>query len=153
MPKIETKEHDLDPGKDEDIILKTGNFRIYFQNYYTLISLINDLFTGALYLTASILQLFTDYSRLGMYMYLFGAVFLLMRPLLKIAHNIFLYKEDEYQSKVLGKDTEEEIRRGEGESDQPTKEVEIKSDSQDKDDSDDEISKDYNEDYYGSGEN
>lgn len=149
MPKVETKKHEVDPGEEEDIIVKAGKFRVYFQNYYTLISLINDLFTGALYLSASILQLFTSYTRVGGYLYLFGAVFLLMRPLLKIAHNVFLYKEDEYQRKVLGKDTAEDVKRGDGDTDKPTQEVEIKSESEDEKESNNNISKDYNEDYYG----
>ncbi|MDT9694027.1 hypothetical protein Q5762_38020, partial [Streptomyces sp. P9(2023)] len=50
-PYVETKEHDTSPEKEQDIIVKTGHFRVYFQNYYTLISLINDLFTGVLYLS------------------------------------------------------------------------------------------------------
>jgi hypothetical protein len=151
MPTIETKEHDVSPGKEEDVIVKAGRFRIYFQNYYTIISLGNDLFTGILYLAGSLVQTFTDLDTVGMYLYIFASFFLLMRPILKIMHNVFLYSEEEYRSKILGEDTVESEDRAEGGSEKPTKEVEIKSDpDEDKNNSDkEEIEKDYNDDYYG----
>lgn len=129
-PDIEKKEHDLGPQKEEDVIIKTGHFRIYFQNYYTLISLINDIFTGVLYLTGSLIQTFTEQVTLGNYLFIFASFFLLMRPVLKILHNVFLYGEQEYKEKVLGEDTEEAIRRSEGQSDKPTKEVDLRKDSE-----------------------
>lgn len=151
MPTIETKEHDVSPGKEEDVIVKAGRFRIYFQNYYTIISLGNDLFTGILYLTGSLVQTFTDLDTVGMYLYIFASFFLLMRPILKIMHNVFLYSEEEYRSKILGEDTDKSEDRAEGDSEKSTKEVEIKSDpDEDKNNSDkEEIEKEYNDDYYG----
>ncbi|MDZ7834529.1 MAG: YrhK family protein [Alkalibacterium sp.] len=104
-PEIETKVHDYDPGKDEDIILKVGGFRLYFQNYYTIISLSNDLLTGVLYLSGSLIAAFTDLERLAMYL-IFASFFLLMRPIIKIGHNVFLYNKKEYEQDVLG-ETEE----------------------------------------------
>ncbi|MCC5896267.1 MAG: YrhK family protein [Alkalibacterium sp.] len=127
MPEIEKKEHDYQPGKEEDIIVKAGNFRVYFQNYYTIISLGNDLFTGILYLSGSLVQTFTDLETVGMYLYIFASFFLLMRPILKIMHSVFIYREEEYQTKVLGEDTEESVKRSKGQTDKPTKEVELKS--------------------------
>lgn len=168
-PYVEKKEHDVSPEKEEDIIVKTGHFRVYFQNYYTLISLINDIFTGILYLSGSLVQTFTDFETVGSYMFIFASFFLLMRPILKILHNVFLYREQEYQEKVLGENTEEAVKRSEGESDKPTKEVDLRSDSEkeeaeekneQKDDADkglngdnnskddEEIEKDYNGSYY-----
>lgn len=151
MPTIETKEHDVSPGKEEDVIVKAGRFRIYFQNYYTIISLGNDLFTGILYLTGSLVQTFTDLDTVGMYLYIFASFFLLMRPILKIMHNVFLYSEEEYRSKILGEDTDKSEDRAEGDSEKSTKEVEIKSNpDEDKNNSDkEEIEKEYNDDYYG----
>ena len=35
MPKIKRSEHQFDPGKEEDVIIKASRFRIYFQNRYT----------------------------------------------------------------------------------------------------------------------
>ncbi|GAB2318759.1 hypothetical protein IRB23SM22_10170 [Alkalibacterium sp. s-m-22] len=151
MPTIETKEHDVSPGKEEDVIVKAGRFRIYFRNYYTIISLGNDLFTGILYLAGSLVQTFTDLDTVGMYLYIFASFFLLMRPILKIMHNVFLYSEEEYRRKILGEDTVESEDRAEGDSDKPTKEVEIKSDSSDEGENKgekEEIEKDYNDDYY-----
>lgn len=170
MPEIEKKEHDLQPGKEEDIIVKAGNFRVYFQNYYSIISLGNDLFTGILYLSGSLIQTFTDFMTVGMYLYIFASFFLLMRPILKIMHSVFVYSEEEYQTKILGEDTDEAIKRSKGESDKPTKEVEFKkssneekeedeqvehdeNDNEDKEHVSEEIEQDYNESYYGDEKN
>lgn len=156
MPVVETKEHDLEPGKEEDVIVKAGKFRVYFQNYYSIISLGNDLFTGILYLSGSLIQTFTDLTRVGMYLYIFASFFLLMRPILKIMHSVFIYREEEYREKVLGEDTEESIRRSSGHSNKPTKEAEVKSDAQAKEEQPDEteeIEQDYNESYYGKEKN
>lgn len=102
MPKLETKKHDLQPGKDEDMIIKVGTFRLYFQNYYTIISLANDIATGGLYLAGSLTQTFTNHERIGMYLYIFASFFLLMRPVIRIIHNVYLYKENQYRKEVLG---------------------------------------------------
>ncbi|MFC6464280.1 YrhK family protein [Marinilactibacillus sp. GCM10026970] len=102
MPQIEKKEHDVHPRKDEDMIVKMGNFRLYFQNYYTIISLGNDIATGGLYLAGSLTQAFTNLERLGMYLYIFASFFLLMRPIIRIVHNVYLYSENQYRRDVLG---------------------------------------------------
>lgn len=102
MPRVETKKHDVNPRKDEDMIVKVGKFRLYFQNYYTIISLGNDLATGTLYLIGSLTQAFTDADVIGNYLYIFASFFLLMRPIIRIIHNIYLYKENQYRRDILG---------------------------------------------------
>ena len=97
MPEIERKTHEVKPTKEEDVVVKLGGFRVYFQNYYTIISLANDLVTGGLYLTGSLIQTFTNLQDLGMYLYIFASFFLLMRPVIRIIHHVFLYKEHEYK--------------------------------------------------------
>jgi hypothetical protein len=111
-PEIEKKEHKIDPGKDEDVVVKVGGFRIYFQNYYTIVSLTNDLLTGGLYLSGSLVQTFTEMERVGMYLYIFASFFLLMRPVLRIIKYVYFYDKDEYEKQVLG-DAEENFKTGE----------------------------------------
>lgn len=84
----------------EDLIVKLGKFRFYFQNYYTIISLINDLLLGALYFIGSMSSIIGGPQWIQKLSYLAGAVFLLMRPILKIFRNIFIYDKEEYQNKV-----------------------------------------------------
>lgn len=110
--QIEKKKHDINPGKDEDVVIKMAGYRIYFQNYYTIISLINDILTGVLYLAGSLVQTFTDLDTLGMYLYIFASFFLLMRPVLRIAQYVYLYNKDEYEEDVLG-EAEENFDPGE----------------------------------------
>ena len=101
MPKIERKTHEINPNmdKEEDIIIRSKGFRFYFQNFYNLISLTNDLLTGILYLVASTLTLLDFPSIYTTSLYLLGAIFLTMRPLIKIIHNTFLSKEQQGQTR------------------------------------------------------
>lgn len=82
------------------MIVKLGKFRFYFQNYYTMISLANDILLGSLYLIGSIASIMSGPDWIQKWSYLAGAVFLLMRPLLKIIRNVFIYDEEEFENKV-----------------------------------------------------
>ncbi|GEK90435.1 YrhK family protein [Alkalibacterium kapii] len=137
-PEIEKKERELDPGKAEDVIVKIGTFRIYFQNYYTIVSLINDLFTGGLYLIGSILQTFTEMKTLGQYLFIFAGFFLLMRPVLKIIHNVFFYEKKEHNEEE-SEDSKDNINKGE-----KSETSQNGTDSKKRK----EINKSYNDDYY-----
>ena len=90
MPKIQKKEHQRKTPKDKDIIWKVGKLRIYFQNYYMIISLINDVLLGGLFLIGSIATLLNSPEWIRQWSYLIGAFFMLMRPILKILSNIFI---------------------------------------------------------------
>lgn len=127
MPKIYRKKHDINPGKDEDIEIKSGRFRLYFQNRYSLISLTNDFLIGILYLTASIFRLTSLPSIYGTYLYLLGAIFLTARPILKIINHVFVYDnkdinkeekqkykkkdDEEYNEDYYGKDNDKEYEK------------------------------------------
>lgn len=127
MSKIKRKKHDIDHGKEEDIEVKSGRFRLYFQNRYSLVSLMTDLLTGIFYVIASISSLTSIPDVYGKYLYLLGGIFLTIRPILKIIHNIFIYddkkiaeraeqkdKEDhEYNEDYYGKDNDKEYEKKE----------------------------------------
>ena len=139
MPKIERKTHKVENDTEEDIELKSGQFRVYFQNRYTLISLLNDLLVGIVYILGSISSLIGLPSIYGTYFYLAGGVFLILRPLIKIIHNIYIYKdaeerrEEERKEKAQEQEQHEEDERGEQETHQEDQE--------------------YNQEYYGNDNN
>lgn len=135
MPKIVRKEHDINPGKEEDIEIKSGRFRLYFQNRYTLISLTNDILTGIFYIIGSLATLTDIPDIYGTYLYLVGGVFLTARPILKIFHNIFIYDDEK-----LAKQEQEQEEQEEQEEQSDTKEGNKDSDEEDNE---------YNEEYYG----
>lgn len=135
MPKIERKKHKVEPEKDEDVIVKAGQIRIYFQNYYTIIFLGNDLLTGGLYFIGSLANLFSAPVIVGQIMYLLGGFFLLMRPILRIINNIFIYDEEQYQKEVADVEINEE---------EESEEMSEKSEE--------ESQRSYNENYYGEQE-
>ncbi len=136
MPKINRKKHDLHPGKEEDIEIKSGRFRLYFQNRYSLISLTTDLLTGIFYVIGSIASLTPIPDIYGTYLYLVGAIFLTARPILKIFHNIFIYddkkiaereeqkdtEDEEYNEDYYGEDNDEEYKEEEEEEEEEEKE-------------------------------
>lgn len=136
MLKVERKKHEVIPDKEEDIEIKSGRFRLYFQNRYTLISLANDILTGVFYIIGSLATLTDIPDIYGTYLYLVGGVFLTARPILKIFHNVFIYndkkaaereekessnqkdhnapKEDEeYNEEYYGEDNDEEYKKEE----------------------------------------
>lgn len=134
MPKIERKKHDVIPDKEEDIEIKTGRFRLYFQNRYTLISLTNDILTGIFYMIGSLATLTPIPDVYGTYLYLIGGFFLTARPILKIFHNVFIYDDEKLAQKE----------------EQEAKEKEEKEKAEvDKEDNDPEEEQEYNEEYYG----
>lgn len=134
MPKIERKKHDVIPDKEEDIEIKTGRFRLYFQNRYTLISLTNDILTGIFYIIGSLATLTPIPDVYGTYLYLIGGFFLTARPILKIFHNVFIYDDEKLAQKE----------------EQEAKEKEEKEKAEvDKEDNDPEEEQEYNEEYYG----
>lgn len=93
MPEIKRKKKDPNQPKEKDIIVKVGRFRFYFQNYYTIISLSNDLLLGGLYTIGSLIMVFEGPQWISQYTYLAGSFFMLMRPVLKIFRNIFIYDD------------------------------------------------------------
>lgn len=119
MPEIKRKKREPKDYKAEDLIVKVGKFRFYFQNYYTIISLVNDILIGALYVTGSIMSIMNGPEWIRQWTYLAGAVFMLMRPILKIIRNIFIYDQQEFQNKVkdLGFDSPDQKKEAKGEPD------------------------------------
>jgi len=137
MPKIERKKHDVIPDKEEDIEIKTGRFRLYFQNRYTLISLTNDILTGIFYMIGSLATLTPIPDIYGTYLYLIGGFFLTARPILKIFHNVFIYDDEK-----LAQKEEQEAKEKEAKEEQ--KEEKGKNETEDP-----EEEQEYNEEYYG----
>ena len=91
--------HVKEQAEDEDVVVKTGSYRLYFHNYYTLISLTNDFLIGGLYTAAALIGLFDGPVLIANLCYLGGALFLILRPVIKIFRNIYLYKEEEFKEK------------------------------------------------------
>lgn len=111
--------------KKEDVVVKTGHLRFYFQNYYSIISLMNDLLLGFLYIVGALVYLFHGPEIVGNICYLIGAIFLFMRPVIRIIRHIYIYDEDEYQREVLQK---ENYNSAEGYQEEQKEEAEEKSD-------------------------
>jgi len=131
-PEIEKTEHDIDPGKDSDIVIKAFGFRLYFRNSFIIISLINDVITGLLYLSGSLIAAFTDLERLSMYLYIFASFFLLMRPILRIGHNVILYNKKEFEQDVLGESEEDREERNDLNGEESTEDSKNESKEKDK---------------------
>ena len=93
MPKIKRKSHEVESVLEEDIEIQGKRFRLYFQNRYSILSLTVDLLTGFFYIIGSVASLTPISDRIGMYFYLTGAIFLTIRPILRIIKNIFVYDD------------------------------------------------------------
>lgn len=147
MPKIERKTHKVENDTEEDIELKSGRFRIYFQNRYTLISLLNDSLVGLVYILGSISSLIGLPSIYGTYFYLAGGVFLILRPLIKIIHNIYIYKDAEERREEERKEKERK------EKEQEQKEQKEQKENEEGDQESHQEDQEYNQEYYGDDHN
>lgn len=98
LPSIERQEHEVESAKEVDVTIKVGKFSLFFQNYYTIISLTNDILTGVVYLTGSVFQLL-EWQLTGISFFILGSFFLLMRPILKIIHNIQVQRQQEKKNR------------------------------------------------------
>lgn len=60
----------------------------------------NDILLGALYVIGSLMSILDGPVWIRQWTYLAGGIFMLMRPVLKILRNIFIYDEQEFKNKV-----------------------------------------------------
>ncbi|AMB94114.1 hypothetical protein CYJ28_03560 [Aerococcus sanguinicola] len=94
MANMKRKSYEMEPQTEEDIVVKLGPLRLYFQNVYTIISLLNDIFTGSLYFIGSICNFVGAPAIYGNTLYLIGGFSFVMRPIIKLIHNIHIYNQD-----------------------------------------------------------
>lgn len=94
MAKIKRKEYEPEPPSKKDVVVGIFGLDLYFENIYSVISLINDLLLGILYLGGGLTYLFGGPPMLGNILYVLGAIFLIVRPLIKLLQSIYVYKEN-----------------------------------------------------------
>ncbi|MFC5713017.1 YrhK family protein [Thalassorhabdus alkalitolerans] len=85
MPQIQEGKEYLD--------VKAGRFRLYFYRRYKVITVINDLLIGILFVTGSLLNFSSQTEIFGMVAYLLGSIFLFIRPLLRLIRNTSLRRD------------------------------------------------------------
>ena len=78
---------------EEYLEIKANRFRLFFNKRYKVITVINDLLIGLLFVTGSILNFFEAAEIVGNVSYLLGSTFLVVRPILRLMHNTSLRKE------------------------------------------------------------
>ncbi|MFB5662601.1 YrhK family protein [Alteribacillus sp. HJP-4] len=68
--------------------IKLGKYYIFFRKRYKIVSMLNDLSTGILFLTGSILYLFDPpIQTIGNVFFILASFQLLMRPIIRIIHD------------------------------------------------------------------
>ena len=103
---IKRKKYEVDTRSKEDMIIEVGRFNLYLQNFYSVLSLINDALIGVIYLSASIVAI-TGYSeRLSQILYVAGGVFFSARPLINALEN-FRVREDRKSNIEYKKDKDQ----------------------------------------------
>ncbi len=93
MVKIRSKKYKLESQPKKDIIVEIGDLELYFQNAYSIVSLINDMLIGVLYLGGSLSNLLNGPELLGKVLYLLGSISLILRPLIQLVQNVYVYRE------------------------------------------------------------
>ena len=118
MAKLKRKKFKRSTGVKHDIIVKIGSFELYFENIYSIYSLINDLLIGILFIGGSLVNLLDGPALLGQILYFIGSIALILRPLIKIIQNTHVYKQhnEDKKSQIeeeISKKTKEEEKEEE----------------------------------------
>lgn len=95
MLEVKERQYDLKSWSKKDVIIKMGRFNLHLQNFYSIISLINDTLTGVVYLAASIVGLLGYSETLSQILYIAGGVFLSFRPIIRMLENVQLREVNE----------------------------------------------------------
>ena len=109
MAKIKRREYEPEPPSKKDIVVGIFGLDLYFENIYSLISLINDLLLGILYFAGGLTYLLGGPPMLGNSLYVLGAIFLIVRPLIKLLQSIHVYKENNSPINEIEEDMEDKI--------------------------------------------
>ena len=99
MAKFRRKKFKKTSRTKNDIILNIGSFEVYFENIYSIYSLINDLLIGLLFIAGSLFNLFDAPPVIGQSLFLIGSIALVLRPLFKMTQNTHVYKEQNKNKK------------------------------------------------------
>ena len=78
---------------DRDVVIKIGPLRLYYPNYYSLVSLSLDIFVGILYFIGSLLFLSEKTMAIGSILFVIGGFFFFMRPVVKLLDNFRQYNQ------------------------------------------------------------
>ncbi|SDI79507.1 YrhK family protein [Alteribacillus bidgolensis] len=85
MPAIKDEKHYVN--------IKAGRFRVFFRKRYRLITTLNDILIGFLFVLGSCLNFFQATANFGNVAYLLASFTLTVRPILKLIHNSTLRNE------------------------------------------------------------
>ena len=110
MAKIKRKEYEPEPPSKKDVVIGIFGLDLYFENIYSAISLINDLLLGILYLGGGLTYLFGGPPMLGNILYVLGAIFLIVRPLIKLLQSIYVYKENNSPIEEIEEEIKDETK-------------------------------------------
>ncbi|WP_061962153.1 YrhK family protein [Demequina flava] len=73
-----------------DLSIRVGKRQIDIEKRWEAASILNDLFTGLLFVAGSILNFFSDYETAGLVLYLLGSILLLVRALIRLRRRIYV---------------------------------------------------------------
>lgn len=94
MVKLRKKKYRVKSLPKKDMMMTVGNLKFYFENLYSIYSLINDLLIGILFIGGSLSNLLDGPPILGQTLFFIGSIALILRPLLKIIQNTHVYKKE-----------------------------------------------------------
>lgn len=75
---------------NSNLIIHLGYHALLIHNRYQVLSIVNDILIGILFLVGSIMFLSSSWTKIGTYLFIAGSVEMLIRPLINFAHNVHL---------------------------------------------------------------
>ncbi|WP_174733649.1 YrhK family protein [Mesobacillus harenae] len=99
-----------DHGHQEDVYISIGKYQMIIRQRYKVLSLLNDVLLGVLYLTGSILFLTNVSQTISILFFLGGSILMILRAILNIMRDLHLKrfkpKKQTSQRKALPKHQE-----------------------------------------------
>lgn len=84
-----------DSSSQRELSLRIGRERIDIERRWEVFSILNDVLTGTLFLTGSLVNLLTELENWPLVFYLLGSSTLLLRAFLRLGRRIHITRHDE----------------------------------------------------------
>ncbi|MFS0561102.1 YrhK family protein [Terribacillus sp. 179-K 1B1 HS] len=78
-------EHNREKGEE---VIRVGEYGIFFKRPYQILYMLNDFLIGLIFLIGSFLFLYESWKTAGCWLFAAGSLLLLIRPTIRLIHDI-----------------------------------------------------------------
>ncbi|WP_039074588.1 MULTISPECIES: YrhK family protein [Bacillus] len=87
------------PEEENDIKQELKRYEQFFKKRYKILYTVNDFIIGALFLVGSFFFFYEQFKSAGTWLFVIGSLLLLIRPTIRLIHDVHYHKHVESQFK------------------------------------------------------